>query len=202
MGVITGKACVSNGTSCIAKAACSTYKTITSCNGGGLENSKSTVCAFTPTGTDKVNGTCKTFTACADATKDKLACTTNPTCKWTENSTGTNCANHACDTFATGTDCQPIPSFDGTSSTVCVLQSGKCAAADPGTMTDSKICYTKSAYTYSWNAATNKCESCISGSVNPNNSNGTNNNTDNGTTTTDSAYILSVISLGLLGLMA
>nr|CAA59447.1 alpha-51D-immobilization antigen [Paramecium tetraurelia] len=202
MGVIAGKNCVSNGTSCIAKAACSTYKTITSCNGGGLENNKSTVCAFTPTGTDKVNGTCKTFTACADATKDKLACTTNPTCKWTENSTGTTCANHACDTFATGTDCQPIPSFDGTSSTVCVLQSGKCAAADPGTMTDSKICYTKSAYTYSWNVATNKCESCISGSVNPNNSNGTNNNTDNGTTTTDSAYILSVISLGLLGLMA
>ncbi|CAK61922.1 unnamed protein product (macronuclear) [Paramecium tetraurelia] len=119
-----------------------------------------------------------------------------------KNSTGTTCANHACDTFATGTDCQPIPSFDGASSTVCVLQSGKCAAADPGTMTDSKICYTKSAYTYSWNAATNKCESCISGSVNPNNSNGTNNNTDNGTTTTDSAYILSVISLGLLGLMA
>ncbi|CAK67224.1 unnamed protein product (macronuclear) [Paramecium tetraurelia] len=158
MGVITGKACVSNGTSCIAKAACSAYKTITSCNGGGLENNKSTVCAFTPTGTDKVNGTCKTFTTCADATKDKLACTTNPTCKWTENSTGTSCANHTCDTFATGTDCQPIPSFDGSSSTICVLQSGKCAAADPGTMTDSKICYTKSAYTYSWNAVTNKCE--------------------------------------------
>ncbi|CAD8113351.1 unnamed protein product [Paramecium primaurelia] len=202
MGVITGKQCVSNGTSCIAKAACSSYKTITSCNGGGFENNKSTVCAFTPNGTDKVNGTCKTFTACADATKDKLACTTNSSCKWTENSTGTSCANHACDTFATGTDCQPIPSFDGTSSTVCVLQSGKCAAADPGTMTDSKICYTKSAYTYSWNAATNKCESCISGSVNPNNSNGTNNQTDNGTTTTDSAFILSAISFGILGLMA
>ncbi|CAD8113555.1 unnamed protein product [Paramecium primaurelia] len=202
MGVITGKQCVSNGTSCIAKAACSSYKNITSCNGGGFENNKSTVCAFTPTGTDKVNGTCKTFTSCPDANKDKLACTTNPYCKWTENSTGTSCANHTCDTFATGTDCRPIPSFDGTSSTVCVLQSGKCAAADPGTMTDSKICYTKSAYTYSWNAATNKCESCISGSVNPNNSNGTNNQTDNGTTTTDSAFILSAISFGILGLMA
>ncbi|CAK89346.1 unnamed protein product (macronuclear) [Paramecium tetraurelia] len=201
-GIITGKSCVSNGTNCIAKAACSTYKTLTSCNGGGLENNKATVCAFTPTGTDKVNGTCKTFTACADAVKDKLACSTNLSCKWTENSTGTSCANHACDTFATGTDCRPIPSFDGTSSTVCVLQSGKCAAADPGTMTDAKICYVKSAYTYSWNSATNKCESCISGSVNPNNSNGTNNNTDNGTTTTDSAFILSAISLGLLGLMA
>ncbi|CAD8175771.1 unnamed protein product [Paramecium pentaurelia] len=197
-GVISRKSCVSNGINCISKSTCSTYKTITACNGGGLENNKSIVCAFTPNETDKVNGTCKTFSACTDASKDKLACTTNPSCKWTENSTGTSCVNHSCDTFATGTDCQPIPSFDGTSSTICVLQSGKCAATDPGTMTDSKICYTKSAYTYSWNAATNKCESCLSGSVNPNVSNNT---IDNGVTT-ESAYILSAVSLGILGLMA
>ncbi|CAD8055005.1 unnamed protein product [Paramecium primaurelia] len=197
-GVISGKSCVSNGINCISKSTCSTYKTITACNGGGLENNKSIVCAFTPTGTDKVNGTCKTFSACTDANKDKLACTTNPSCKWTENSTGTSCVNNQCDTFAIGSDCQPIPSFDGTSSTICVLQSGKCTATDPGTITDSKICYSKSAYTYSWNAATNKCESCLSGSVNPNNSNNT---IDNGVTT-ESAYLLSAVSLGILGLMA
>lgn len=69
-------------------------------------------------------------------------------------------------------------------------------------MTDPKICYTKSAYTYSWNAATSKCESCTGAViVTPNNSNGTNNTTDPGTTT-DSAYILSAISFGLLGLFA
>ncbi|CAD8124045.1 unnamed protein product [Paramecium sonneborni] len=202
-GVILGRSCVSNGTNCMAMTACSSQKNITSCNGGGLENSKQVTCAFTLTGTDKVNGTCKTFTACADASKDKLARTTNPSCKWTENSTGTSSANHTCDTFATETDCRPIPGFDGTTYTVFVLQNGKCTAADPGTMTDNKICYIKSAYTYSWNAATNKCESCISGSVNPNNSNGSNTSTDPGTgTNTDSAFILSAISFGILGLMA
>ncbi|CAK73539.1 unnamed protein product (macronuclear) [Paramecium tetraurelia] len=63
MGIISGKDCVSNGTCCIAKAACLTYKTITSFNRGGLENNKLTICTFTPKGTDKVNGTCKNFTA-------------------------------------------------------------------------------------------------------------------------------------------
>lgn len=115
IGIIAGKYCVSNGTSCIAKAACSTYKTITSCNGGGLENNKSTVCAFTPTGTDKVNGTCKTFTACADATKDKYACTIIPSCLWIEDSTGATCVNHTCETYATDAGCLNIPTFDGNS---------------------------------------------------------------------------------------
>ncbi len=70
-GVIKGRECVSNGATCIAKAACSSYKVATACNGGGLEGSSSVVCAFTPkSDTDKVNGTCKTFSACADANKD------------------------------------------------------------------------------------------------------------------------------------
>ncbi|CAD8045570.1 unnamed protein product [Paramecium primaurelia] len=55
MEVISGKQCISNGISCIAKSACSSYKTITAFNGDGLENNKSIFIAFAPTGTDKVN---------------------------------------------------------------------------------------------------------------------------------------------------
>jgi hypothetical protein len=63
-GVCTGispKKCVSNGTSCIAKVACTTYTTKTACNGGGVDSAGIDVtCAFTVTDTTKPNiGTCK-----------------------------------------------------------------------------------------------------------------------------------------------
>ncbi|CAK67225.1 unnamed protein product (macronuclear) [Paramecium tetraurelia] len=131
-----------------------------SCNGGGLENNKSTVCAFTPTGTDKVNGTCKTFTACADATKDKYACTIIPSCLWIEDSTGATCVNHTCETYATDAGCLNIPTFDGNSQMVCFMQDGKCVSSDPIEITDPRICYSKSQHSHTWNIQTSKCESC------------------------------------------
>lgn len=80
---------------------------------------------------------------------------------------------------------------------------GKCAAADPGTIADSN-CYTKSAYTYSWNTATSKCVSCVAGSTTPtNNTTNTNNtNTTTNDTTTTYGYLLGAMTLGLLGFMA
>lgn len=61
-GVIPNKECVSNTKNCIPKAACSTYKTLEACNGGGIDGTNKVTCAFTPnSATDKVNGTCKTF---------------------------------------------------------------------------------------------------------------------------------------------
>lgn len=60
--MLINKKCVSNGASCIAKAACSTYKTVTACSGGGTDGTNPVPCAFTPASdADKVNGTCKTF---------------------------------------------------------------------------------------------------------------------------------------------
>ncbi|CAK67723.1 unnamed protein product (macronuclear) [Paramecium tetraurelia] len=201
--VISGKECVSNTKICIPKAACSTYKTLEACNGGGIDGTNKVVCAFTPnSATDKLNGTCKNFTQCSDANSDSIACGTNKSCKWNQSGTTTSCVSHACDTFATGTDCQPVPSFDAKSFTVCTVQNGKCAPGDPGTMTDPKICYTKSAYTYTWNSATSKCEKCLAGSTQPNNSN---NNSSNGNTTNpntdDFGMILPIITLGLFGIM-
>ncbi|CAD8212117.1 unnamed protein product [Paramecium pentaurelia] len=161
MGVITGLSCVSNGTNCISKAACSSYKIITACNGGGFENNISTVCAFIPIRYNSFQGICKTFSACSDANQDELACLSNPSCKWSENEIGFSCESHTCETYAIETECRPIPSFDGNYSTICLMQNGKCVSADPITITDPRLCYIKSAYTHSWNILTSKCESCI-----------------------------------------
>lgn len=56
--------CVSNGTTCIAKANCSTYTTKTACNSGGLDG----VCVFTAstaTGATAGTGTCALMTSCS-----------------------------------------------------------------------------------------------------------------------------------------
>jgi hypothetical protein len=64
-----------------------------------------------------------------------------------------------------------------------------------GTITDNN-CYNN---TYSWNTSTNKCVSCIAGSITTN-SNFT--NTTNKDTTNTYGYLLDAMTLRLLGLMA
>jgi hypothetical protein len=63
-GVCTGispKKCVSNGKTCIAKAACTSYTTKSLCNGGGVDSAgNDIVCTFTVTDALKPTiGTCK-----------------------------------------------------------------------------------------------------------------------------------------------
>ncbi|CAD8055987.1 unnamed protein product [Paramecium sonneborni] len=199
-GVIPGKECVSNTKNCIPKAACSTYKILEACNGGGLEGINQVQCTFSPnSATDKFNGTCKEFTQCKDANQDSNACSTNKACKWTLTEIASSCVSHTCDTFATGTDCQPVPSFDGKTFTVCIIQNGVCTASDPGTITDSKVCYTKSAQSYTWNQNTNKCEQCRAGATQQNT---TNNNTIHLNNTDNYGTILPIFTLSLLGIMA
>lgn len=75
--------------------------------------------------------------------------------------------------MAKGTVCNPIPSFDGLSFSVCVLQGGKCVLGDPSALT-SDVCFRLSASTYSWDSKNNKCVSC--GVAATDTTNNTNNN--------------------------
>ena len=72
--------CVSDGTICFAKAACTAYTSKEACNGGGTDGN----CAFTPGSTDMPEvGSCKLMTSCADANSDSLACIANSdACDW------------------------------------------------------------------------------------------------------------------------
>lgn len=40
-----------------------------------------------------------------------------------------------CVNNASGTKCNPIPSFDGSTYTICVLANGVCTVGDPSTIT-------------------------------------------------------------------
>ena len=65
-GVGLGTECVSDGTNCILKAACSSYTSKEACYGGGSDG----FCAFTPSTTTPTVGTCKLMTTCIDANDD------------------------------------------------------------------------------------------------------------------------------------
>ncbi|CAD8161687.1 unnamed protein product [Paramecium pentaurelia] len=155
--ILPGKQCVSNGIHCIPKAQCSTYLTLTACQGGGIDGKKPTICAFIPKEINSQNGTCKTFSQCADADKDEFTCKSNPSCYWNIN----KCVDQTCETFSSGLNCNPIPSFDGTKYTICLFENGKCQTNDPKTISESKACFIKSAYTHTWNSITNQCEACF-----------------------------------------
>ncbi|CAD8109130.1 unnamed protein product [Paramecium primaurelia] len=197
--------CVSDGTACITKANCSTYKTKTACNSGGLDG----ICVFTQstaTGAAAGTGTCALMTACTTANNDQVACQqARDRCSWTAASgTGatavpSKCATHTCATNqATNGACTRFLNWDKKTQQVCTLVSGTCTATDPSTLS-SNDCFLVSGYTYTWNAATSKCGVCTAPVVQPNNTDNNTNNTNN-QTTTDSGYILglSTVILGYL----
>ncbi|CAD8109110.1 unnamed protein product [Paramecium primaurelia] len=197
--------CVSDGTTCITKANCSTYKTKTACNSGGLDG----ICVFTQstaTGAAAGTGTCALMTACTTANNDQVACQqARDRCSWTAASgTGatavpSKCATHTCATNqATNGACTRFLNWDKKTQQVCTLVSGTCTATDPSTLS-SNDCFLVSGYTYTWNASTSKCGVCTAPVVQPNNTDNNTNNTNN-QTTTDSGYILglSTVILGYL----
>lgn len=67
----SGISCVSDGTKCIPRAACSTYTTKTACNAGGTDGDG--VCVF-KAGATTTTGTCSKMTSCASANSDQDAC--------------------------------------------------------------------------------------------------------------------------------
>ncbi|TNV71570.1 hypothetical protein FGO68_gene4687 [Halteria grandinella] len=206
IGQISGKSCVSNGKSCVEQDKCANYQNKISCNGDGTDG----ICAFTAAATtaDPQAGTCVQFSSCDKASSDQTTCAKKSSaCQWTSTTSGTttttSCTAKTCAQAASGTTCNPVPSFDGKSYTVCALSSNVCTASDPSVLT-STTCYTKSVYTYTWNDSTSKCVSCTGSTTPTNNStNGnTTNNNSNGTTTTN-GYILGVsIPLVIMGLFA
>ncbi|TNV71507.1 hypothetical protein FGO68_gene15846 [Halteria grandinella] len=204
IGQIAGKSCVSNGKTCVKQDTCANYKNKLSCNGGGSDGA----CAFTPaaTATDVLAGTCQLFTSCDKANNDSAACNTKQSaCQWTSTVSGTttttSCAAKNCVQAASGTTCNYIPSFDGTKYTICNLVNNVCTTSDPSTLAQG-ICYSKSAYTYTWNESTSKCVPC-NGSSSINNTVNNTNSTNNSNTTTTNGYILGVtIPLAILGLFA
>ncbi|CAD8149880.1 unnamed protein product [Paramecium octaurelia] len=159
--LIPGKQCVSNGTHCIPKAQCSTYNTLTACQGGGIEGDKATICAFKPKEKNSQIGSCTTFSQCADAEQDEFTCNTNPSCYWNQNT----CLDQTCQTFSNGLNCNPVPNFDGTKYTICLFKNGNCETSDPKTISESQACFIKSVYTHTWNSNTNQCEACFQGTT-------------------------------------
>ncbi|CAD8176961.1 unnamed protein product [Paramecium pentaurelia] len=194
------QSCISNGTACIPKANCSTYKNKISCNSGGLDG----ICVFTlstATGAAADSGTCASMTACTTANNDQTACQqARDRCSWTPASgTGTTavaskCVSHTCATNqATNGVCTRILNWDKKTQQVCTLVSGTCTATDPSTLS-SNDCFLISGYTYTWNASTSKCGVCTAPVVQPNNTDNNTNNTNN-ETTTDSGYILGLSTI-------
>ncbi|CAD8109099.1 unnamed protein product [Paramecium primaurelia] len=193
--------CVSDGTVCITKANCSTYKNKISCNSGGLDG----ICVFTlstATGAAADSGSCALMTACTTANNDQVACQqARDRCSWTPASgTGatavaSKCATHTCATNqATNGACTRFLNWDKKTQQVCTLVSGTCTATDPSTLS-SNDCFLISGYTYTWNASTSKCGVCTAPVVQPNNTDNNTNNTNNQTTTTDSRYILGLSTI-------
>lgn len=71
---LVGDICVSNGKSCIGKAACSSYTSEQACNGGGTDG----VCVYVSN-----LGNCKLMSACNDANNDWIAChAMSEACSW------------------------------------------------------------------------------------------------------------------------
>ncbi|CAK64744.1 unnamed protein product (macronuclear) [Paramecium tetraurelia] len=203
VSMIPNKACVSNGVNCVKQDTCANYKNRLSCKAGGSDGK----CAFTPAPTtaDPNNGTCVSFKSCENANSDQDACVTKPkACKWQSTTTGTTtttkCSSMDCPGVASGTTCNPFQSFDGTSSTICVLVNNVCSVSDPSTLTAEQCYKPTTVYTYTWNESTNKCVSCKAPTNNNNNSTNPN-TTDPDTNTDDNGYILGVtIPLAILGI--
>jgi hypothetical protein len=95
--------CVSDGTNCIAKANCQTYKMKSSCNAAGSDG----ICVFTASTVVNATvgtGSCSLMTACTTANSDQTACTAaKDRCKWaaaitsaTNTTTPSSCATHTC----------------------------------------------------------------------------------------------------------
>ncbi|CAD8144910.1 unnamed protein product [Paramecium pentaurelia] len=132
-------------------------KLLPPCQGGGIDDTKPTICAFIPKEINSQNGTCKTFSQCADADKDEFTCKSNPSCYWNIN----KCVDQTYETFSSGLNCNPKPSFEGTKNTICLFENGKCQTYDPKIISESKACFIKSAYIYIWNSIINQCEACF-----------------------------------------
>ncbi|CAD8206022.1 unnamed protein product [Paramecium pentaurelia] len=203
VGIIPKKACVSNGTVCVKQDTCANYKNKLSCKAGGSDGK----CAFNPapTATDPNNGTCLLFKSCENANNDQDACNSkSKACKWSSTTTGTttttSCKPMDCPGIASGTNCNPFQSFDGASSTICVLANNACTVGDPSTLTAEQCYKPQTVYSYTWNESTNKCVSCKAPTNNNNNTTNPN-TTDPGTNTDDNGYILGVtIPLAILGI--
>ncbi|CAD8205842.1 unnamed protein product [Paramecium pentaurelia] len=203
IGQIPNKACVSNGINCVKQDTCANYKNKLSCKAGGSDGK----CAFTPAPTvaDPNNGTCQSFKSCETGNNDKDACDSkSKACKWSSTTSGTTtttkCQPMDCAGVASGTTCNPFQSFDGASSTICVLVNNQCTVGDPSTLTVDQCYKTQTLYSYTWNESTNKCVSCKA-STNNNNNTTNPNTTDPDTNTDDNGYILGVtIPLAILGI--
>ncbi|CAD8176717.1 unnamed protein product [Paramecium octaurelia] len=164
--------CISNGTNCITKGECATYKTKIACNSGGVDG----ICVFTPSKNDANSGTCTLMTSCEQANSDVVACKSKfNTCQFlTSTQNTTTCISHTCATVANGQICKPVYSFDEKSITICVTTASGCVVGD-STSLSASTCFDSSLYTYTWNSASNLCEKCKSVVTPPNNTNSTNN---------------------------
>ncbi|CAD8128328.1 unnamed protein product [Paramecium sonneborni] len=199
--------CVSNGTACIEKANCNSpqYQNKISCNSGGKDG----ICIFTKstaTGATENQGTCALMTSCDSAKNDSKACTdAKNRCSWTPQSTAgtttvpSKCQTHSCATYrqANG-NCGNFYSWDFKTQQVCVTEGSDCKEKDPSTLSQD-LCYTATAYAYTWNASTSKCAVCTA--VQQNNNTTTNpNTTTTPNNTDDSGYILgfTTVILGYL----
>ncbi|CAD8122845.1 unnamed protein product [Paramecium sonneborni] len=195
IGQIPKNECVSNGVNCVNKDKCAHYKNKLSCKAGGLDGK----CAFTPapTVTDQNYGLCQLFTSCENANSDEDACKSKPkACKWTNTTNGTStktkCSEMDCQGIAIGTICNPIPSFDETYYTICVLSNNVCIAGDPSTISQD-ICYTSTFFSFTWDEAKYKCVKCKLFTKNEMYNPNPNTNTD-----TNNGYILGGITISLI----
>ncbi|CAD8129827.1 unnamed protein product [Paramecium sonneborni] len=121
----------------LQKAECKTYNNVISCNGGEISGQP---CFLTPTN------------------QDKYACNSNKSCFWNSES---ECLNHTCETLAKGQICRPVPNFNHNSYIRCILKDQKCIIDDPLNILNHTDCQYQSAFTYTWNSQTLKCQSCL-----------------------------------------
>ncbi|CAD8160881.1 unnamed protein product [Paramecium octaurelia] len=166
--------CISNGTYCINKSQCVSYKTRVACNSGGLDG----VCVFTSSNNDPNHGSCAQMKSCEQANSDMVACKSKyNACQFLVSSESgmnvTSCISHTCATVANGSICKPLYGFDEKQITICVPSASGCIIGDQTQLTAS-TCYDYSLKTYTWNGATNLCEICNSELIQPNNTNKTN----------------------------
>ncbi|CAD8210801.1 unnamed protein product [Paramecium pentaurelia] len=187
--------CVSNGTTCIVRANCSTYTTKTACNSRGSDG----ICVWTETTTGgTTTGKCSLMTSCASAGTDSNACSqANDRCQMDAKTKV--CGDHNCASYAAQVQsCKFFYTWDQKKYNVCSTVNGVCTATSADTLKEGD-CYTLTAYLYSWNPSSSKCTQCGTVVVQPNT---TDNNTSTGgnDTNTDSGYILGFTSI-VVGLL-
>ncbi|CAD8070415.1 unnamed protein product [Paramecium primaurelia] len=188
--------CVTDGTNCIPKANCSTYKNKTTCNQGGLDG----ICVFTQTST--FEGTCSLMTNCASANKDQSACNlARDRCHWHKDETtnSTQCVTHTCATNqAMNGSCTRFFNWDKKTQQICAVFTGVCQAVDPSTLSKDD-CFLISGYTYTWSTSNNKCGVCTTINQSTNTTNNNSNQTTNNITTNLGYHIgVTIIILGYL----